>query len=797
MSGSRRRKYRDDDEDMDTSHRSSKRRRPDNAQIEERLESLITRVGEKSTSSLESNLEGLSGVLEADLPNYKGKIIKILCDCAVALPEKITVYTTLVGLLNAKNFGFGDDFIIVLSKSMREFMKANEWSKARFVVRFFADLVNCHVIDVASLLSLYENFVAVSEEPDIPQVRSDWFIYSVLSSLPWVGCSLDEKKGEELTKLMKSIEDYLGKRKKDHVPFLRVWHGENPHEQQDYLENLWQQIAKLRRDEWVEKIIMRPYMAFHSILSESSVHSLPPFTPPPHILELNYPIPKVVFRMFDPTDAPDGPPMPGPLSIERYLVEDQISSLISTYYRDRKDCAAQLLNYHAKKQIPLNYVIVEVMFGQLFHLPQSPQIHVFYMALFLELCKLQPGSLPQVLAQASEMLYERLEHMNLHSSDRFVNWFAHHLSNFQFRWSWEEWTDCLNVDVDLPKPKFVIEVLAKCLRLSYHQRIVESVPETFAPLVPNPPEPIYKYGEEGAESLPGYAIAQTLCDLIKKKGSIEVVLEVLKDAPNPKDVDGMEDETSFNALKIDVFVQVLLHLGSKSFSHSFSALAKFLPVLKELAVNEESQIYILRVIKDLWRNHSQRIAVLVDKLLRTRVISCPAVANWLFSSFMSSSFTRMFVWEILHSTINTMNKHVKGCETELEEARQSAKRPDDVDMESDEEDRYDITKAASESKIEQLQEKLEGAQSEEKKLFLIIFQRFVMVLGEHMVSCENKGEEFRTPWFIHAIQRLQQIFLVHYHQVVKYTTTLENLVFTSDTDPTILEVFTAFRSLHS
>eukprot|EP00057_Strongylocentrotus_purpuratus_P023598 XP_011678072.1 PREDICTED: nuclear cap-binding protein subunit 1-like [Strongylocentrotus purpuratus] len=76
------------------------------------------------------------------------------------------------------------------------------------------------------------------------------------------------------------------------------------------------------------------------------------------------------------------------------------------------------------------------------------------------------------------------------------------------------------------------------------------------------------------ESLPGYAIAQTLCDLIKKKGSIEVVLEVLKDAPNPKDVDGMEDETSFNALKIDVFVQVLLYLGSKSFSHSFSALAK-------------------------------------------------------------------------------------------------------------------------------------------------------------------------------------------------------------------------------
>ncbi|XP_071507439.1 nuclear cap-binding protein subunit 1-like [Diadema antillarum] len=793
---SRRRKYHDDEEDMDTGHRSSKRRRPDNAQIEERLESLITRVGEKSTSSLESNLEGLAGVLEADLPNYKSKIIKILCDCAVALPEKITVYTTLVGLLNAKNYSCGGEFIEALGKNMKDFMKSNEWNKARYVVRFFADLVNCRVIEVASLMSLYENFVAVTMESDIPQVRSDWFIYAVLNSLPWVGCTLDEKKGEELTKLMKTIEEYLGKRKKDHVPFLRVWHGDSAHEQQDYLDSLWQQVTKLRRDQWLEKIIMRPYMAFHSVLSEALVHNLPPFTPPAHSSELVYPIPTVVFRMFDPTDAPEGPPLPGAQSIERYLVEDQINCLLNTYFRDRKECAAQLLNYHAKKQVPLNYVIVEVMFGQLFALPQAPRIHIFYMSLFLELCKLQPGSLPQVLAQASEMLYERLDHMSLQSSDRFVVWFSHHLSNFQFRWSWEEWTDCLNVDLDLPKPKFVMEVLTKCLRLSYHQRIAESVPESYAPLMPSPPEPVYKYGQEGAESLPGYTVAQNLTEAIRKRGTPEMILDILKETPNPKDVDGMEDETSFNALKIDVFVQTLLHLGSKSFSHSFSALAKFHSVLRQLADTEESQIYVLRVIKDVWQNQPQRISVLVDKLLRTQVISCPAIANWLFSPFMASNFTRMYVWDILHATINTMNKHVKRCETELEEARQNMKKKEDGDMDSDD-DGYDVSKATTESQIESLVEKLESAQSEEKKLFLIIFQRFVMVLGEHMVSCENKGEDFHSPWFVYAIQRLQQIFLVHYHQVVKYTTTLENLVFTNDTDSTILEVFTAFRSLQS
>ena len=34
----------------------------------------------QSTSSLESNLEGLASVLEADLQNYKTKILKILVE---------------------------------------------------------------------------------------------------------------------------------------------------------------------------------------------------------------------------------------------------------------------------------------------------------------------------------------------------------------------------------------------------------------------------------------------------------------------------------------------------------------------------------------------------------------------------------------------------------------------------------------------------------------------------------------------------------------------------------------------
>ena len=153
------------------SYRSKKRRVSDHVEIEDRLESLILRVGEKSSASLESNLEGLSSVLEADLSTYKAKILKILAECAVKLPDKCTIYTTLIGLLNTKNYNFGGECVELLIRSLKDCLKSgSKWEEARYLVRFIADLVNCHVISAGSLLQLLDNFVDAALEEGVPQV---------------------------------------------------------------------------------------------------------------------------------------------------------------------------------------------------------------------------------------------------------------------------------------------------------------------------------------------------------------------------------------------------------------------------------------------------------------------------------------------------------------------------------------------------------------------------------------------------------------------------------------------------
>ena len=136
--------------------------------------------------------------------------------------------------------------------------------------------------------------------------------------------------------------------------------------------------------------------------------------------------------------------------------------------------------------------------------------------------------------------------------------------------------------------------------------MVELIPETFAVFVPDKPSPNFKYTVDGP--LAGGAEARASMSLnaaIKRKCTSEEILVLLKQELDSQT--GEEDITDglYNPVKIDVFAQTLLFLGSKSFSHSFAAIAKFHSVFKSLGNSEEAQISILRSVFDLWRSHQQ------------------------------------------------------------------------------------------------------------------------------------------------------------------------------------------------
>jgi len=63
------------------------------------------------------------------------------------------------------------------------------------------------------------------------------------------------------------------------------------------------------------------------------------------------------------------------------------------------------------------------------------------------------------------------------------------------------------------------------------------------------------------------------------------------------------------------------------------------------------------------------MVVLVDKLVKTQIVECSAVANWIFSSELGSELTNFYIWEILSSTIEKMNRQVEKYHNELVDLR--------------------------------------------------------------------------------------------------------------------------------
>lgn len=436
---------------------------------------------------------------------------------------------------------------------------------------------------------------------------------------------------------------------------------------------MWIQIKKLEENDWKESQIIRPYVSFEASFKNSTLHDFALIIPPEYNPETLYPLPRVVFRMFDYTDVPEEFILPGGHSIERFLVEEQLHSVVNTYFLDRKQCANRLIQLPLTNRIPLNYMIVEVIFAQLFALPRPAHLEIFYGSLLIELCKLQPNYMPIVLAQATELLFERIDSMKTVCVERFSNWFSYHLSNFQFKWSWEDWKDCASESLEAPKNKFLRETLIRCMRLAYHQRLVDFIPESMSSMIPENPKPSYKYVSDEAADLEGTPVANRLLELFKERAIPEDVFSALRDIP---DNETGGEEMEINPLKIEVFTSTLLFFGCKSFSHAFAALAKYHMIFKMLVDSEKSQLIVLHALHDVWKNHRQMIVVLVDKMLKTQIVECSTIARWIFSEQMRNDFTCFYVWEIMHSSVNRMNKQVEKLRLEYQVLNEKYKKSD-------------------------------------------------------------------------------------------------------------------------
>lgn len=258
-----------------------------------------------------------------------------------------------------------------------------------------------------------------------------------------------------------------------------------------------------------------------SKLDECPKHVLPAITIPETVVAGSRPLfPEVYFSVYTDQDVQSVPPV---TNIASSLIRDACLDTINILHFNRNITARSLIEvdcYFSPKTFiaratPFDRlrdvesgkstwkpedVAVDAVFSQLFSLPNPDHKLVYYHAVLTEACKQAPAAIAPSLGRAIRYLYRSIYRLDLELINRFTDWFAHHLSNFGFTWKWTEWVEDVDLPVLDPRKAFVLGAIDKEIRLSFAQRIKNTLPEPYQSFIGPDMEkdvPDFKFANDG------------------------------------------------------------------------------------------------------------------------------------------------------------------------------------------------------------------------------------------------------------------------------------------------------------
>ncbi|KAG2230494.1 hypothetical protein INT48_009869 [Thamnidium elegans] len=789
--------------------------------IEDRLKGLIIKIGDKISGDLQTNLTKMKNILDNDYSKYPETVQDTLKACVTELPAKAPVYGTLIGLLNVSSHDIVSKLMSGFNQHLEKSIVHSKWFELKQFLRFYGELVNANVILPSVYCGLLNDLLNTLDEPTQLRQRLDCIVYVVLATLPWCGKELSKRSPEELDQILKKIEIYMHRR--GDVPVLSILKQYNgvkyDTEKEDVLAHIWNLVDELRGNEWSVALIPKPYEWYDSEFTGALQHDLPRFKVPNHTDSIVYIAPNPTMKILIDENGDSLPSIPNHNSIEYFILQETMSDTMELFEVNRKDCARYLLgiansfepNFFRPPPPPpsssssdspdrqqpeehsnkwnLSDLLVEAIFSQMLRLPTPPVRQVFYSCVFIELCRAESATFPMALGRGVKTLFDRLGYMDVECIHRLWCWFSHHLSNFGFQWDWKAWDNVLRLDPNHPQVCFIRETLEKETRLSYYERIKSILPTEFYTLIPAAaPGPDFEYKDING---PLHAKAKLIIESLRTKKSIEEVRDILTNFKKELAAEGIDEHQQTQQVR-QMFVQCLLLVGSKSFSHILNVVERYLDVLRFVNTTPEGRLHTVQIVASFWKNNTQFLGILLDKLLNYRVIDPTSVITWIFEEEQLKVVSKSFIWEILKNTLSKVNSRVVQVKAKLDnfQALHDANKLKRAETEMTE-----MAEAEAQQELDSLrivENSLASVSREQKEVFMIIYQKFTRVLQELIVSNPDVESSWTYKW---VFGWYREILRAYFKECGGFMTTLETLVFTSDLDRRINDVFAEVKAL--
>ncbi|KAJ3320157.1 Nuclear cap-binding protein subunit 1 [Boothiomyces sp. JEL0866] len=767
----------------------------------ERIVSLFFKIGDKHQP--QDHLEHLADLLEKEYES-RDIFIKSWKTC-LPVSFNISLYGTLTGILNARNFDIGQDMIAAAAELLNAGLESSSFRQIKLVIRYFAECVNAGVILPGQLIGLFDTFLAVASEINVNQERADAFVYVVIAAIPWAAGQLRDRNLMELERIMGEIAGFMSTRA-DNATSTGIKLANNallvyrdcadgePYEAVDKLTLLWEQTVNLKNSNWETPILPKYNDRFSEANSRQIPHDIPAITIPSSVTQVKF-LYQTKFWIFDDSVNVAGNKkicnLPSTTQLSRHILEDSIIDIIRVFSLNHKECAFILLNteqyfntsYIEQNGIQVYEAVVEAIFQEMFRLPKCHERFVYYSTLIIDLCKESLDKIPSVLGRSIKLLFSRLDSengtggMDVECIKRFSDFFARHLSNFGYSWKWSEWEYVLDADPTCGKFVFVRETLQNCVRLAYYDRIKNSIPENFE-----------LQGQIFASSAPSFLFSFQESDIVADDNLFDLVRELNSKISHRDDTNLIEEvlnsidkyiaqssgnfserfigKTSYENAH-EAFLQCIMYQGSKSFSHLLGVVERYLPLLQKINEDEQRQLLTTRVTHAFWENNPQFLEIILTKLVNYKIIEARAIITWLLSpENLEKNCTRFFVWNILSTTLNKLTVRVEQITIRLEKQKNQAD-----DMMND-----DMQESAA-----SLEAALEAAQKERKDTFILCMQVVQVLIKKFVEILTSITPEDAVYWrwvsgFFRQMTREFQV------EIDKLKFTLDALVFGSVTD---------------
>jgi nuclear cap-binding protein subunit 1 len=710
--------------------------------------------------------------------------LAFLRSCSVLKrPEKATVYTTLIGLLNAKLPVIGGEIVTAICKQLQTELNKGNLFRCRLLVRFLADLGNANMLDEGAVIKLLNTLVTAATAKDVACAsRSDTLMLIVLGCIPWVGLDLSSREEDAFQELMDEINKFRASRPTDHLDMICTFSG-SAAKGGDVLETLWAQVNGLqqRETQWAEVMIHRPYIDFHSQLGEvEDTHPIPAITIPDHV-GVDFTAAHVPLQLFTAADTAEGPAMPPVTAIERFVSQLQVSEILEIHGDTIKECVRRLKMYtQDNKQFAVYHLVVETILGELFRLPGSLRPHIFYFRLLIELVR-ESSRFTEAVGLAMDLIFRRVGQMDVECVDRYVQWLVHFHNYFNFKFRWVGWDMILTehatanecdesgagagagggaakndtgegatgTTVVLSSQRALVrEVLARSLRLSFHPQIVNSVPERFATYVPASPAL-----SSVIDRVPEWARAASQCDALRvyareSDPDVAALEAIVAKITVPAEADEAEDgefvesdgvdlkgiaksqeellsltaTKIFTAAVLDAVAVGLPKADQFSLNGFCSAIERHADGFKLLCATRAARLVVVQTAHSFWAEYPQMLSMGLGKLMQYKIVDPISVVDWVFSGDgkLVKGPSREIMWECFFDALSFAANELKGVRSRVDLER--AARKDEG--------------AAAERLEVRLQEVMAGVD----ETFILVFDRFAGLLAsERMADPKAEG----------------------------------------------------------